>query len=292
MSTLGGGPPPAAAAKQPALAAGSNATATKKNKKKNKKKKKPSSASPAATSSSTPTTSNDTYVYEPSYEKELAWCIKQLEAGLKHPAITPEQAAESNSVLKKLQNPKGTMPNKRHLMKVVFGNYRKHIEEEERKEWQRKRDQQVAAQHKLQLEQQEEQPPRDASTSTSTTTTTEEEEDEEQEQQNEGEEGTASQECFYHSSLVTPLRVVASFNFVSQGMFVFLIFGSSARLYLVWWNVMTLQTAPLGTTHSSLTGTDTRTTSRGITRVQGKQLSTEGGYKDSLDIDSHSGSDE
>jgi len=63
------------------------------------------------------------------YEKELEWCIAQLEAGIKG-AKNTEQITESKKVISKLRSPNYPKPGKRSLMKVVFGDYRTRMKEE------------------------------------------------------------------------------------------------------------------------------------------------------------------
>ena len=75
-------------------------------KKKKKKKKKPAAV-------------------ETTYEQELDWCIKQIEAGLKNNQVTPDQAKDSLSALKTLTDPTVPLVKKRQLMFIIFGDYRK-----------------------------------------------------------------------------------------------------------------------------------------------------------------------
>ena len=70
------------------------------------------------------------------YEKEVAWCIEQLEIGLKRPNVTKEQEKESKSVIAKLKSNQIPKVQKRHLMHVVFGDYRKHMAEQAKNEQQ------------------------------------------------------------------------------------------------------------------------------------------------------------
>ncbi|KAL6053948.1 Frizzled-10 [Balamuthia mandrillaris] len=41
-----------------------------------------------------------------------------------------------------------------------------------------------------------------------------------------------------------PLWVIAAFNFVGHGLFVFLIFGTTKRIYLVWWRIIRCRSLP------------------------------------------------
>eukprot|EP00002_Diphylleia_rotans_P016913 TRINITY_DN3288_c0_g1_i1.p1 TRINITY_DN3288_c0_g1~~TRINITY_DN3288_c0_g1_i1.p1 ORF type:complete len:133 (-),score=36.60 TRINITY_DN3288_c0_g1_i1:157-555(-) len=86
--------------------------------KKKKKKKKPAAATQAP---------EEEYQY--TYEQELNWCIEQLQLGLKRPGVTPDQAAESNRVIKLLSSAKTPLPKKRALMHITFGDYRRYMRE-------------------------------------------------------------------------------------------------------------------------------------------------------------------
>jgi hypothetical protein len=60
---------------------------------------------------------------------EVEWCINQLLIGLISVEVAPEQVKESRKVIAKLQNPKTSLVAKRHLMRTVFGDYKKRIKE-------------------------------------------------------------------------------------------------------------------------------------------------------------------
>lgn len=63
-------------------------------------------------------------------EEEIQWCVDQLKLGQKRKGATADQIEESNQVIKKLQSTKRPLPFKRHLMHVVFGDYRGMMKEE------------------------------------------------------------------------------------------------------------------------------------------------------------------
>ncbi|XP_064598760.1 uncharacterized protein LOC135465450 [Liolophura sinensis] len=67
------------------------------------------------------------------FERELCWCIEQLELGLSTKAPDSRQAREAVKVLRVLRNPKTLLVKKRQVMRVTFGDYRKKIEAEEKK---------------------------------------------------------------------------------------------------------------------------------------------------------------
>ncbi|XP_009873201.1 PREDICTED: UPF0488 protein C8orf33 homolog, partial [Apaloderma vittatum] len=62
--------------------------------------------------------------------KELNWCVEQLELGLKMQKATPGQAAEALRAIKTLRSDKAPLVKKRQLMRAMFGDYRKKMEEE------------------------------------------------------------------------------------------------------------------------------------------------------------------
>ncbi|NXS90851.1 CH033 protein, partial [Jacana jacana] len=66
--------------------------------------------------------------------KELDWCVEQLELGLKTQKSTPKQAEEACRAIKILRSDKAPLVKKRQLMRAMFGDYRKKMEEEWRKE--------------------------------------------------------------------------------------------------------------------------------------------------------------
>ncbi|KAL6077141.1 hypothetical protein QOT17_002445 [Balamuthia mandrillaris] len=96
--------------------------------------------------------------------------------------------------------------------------------------------------------------------------------------------------CTLETNVNYPLWVIAAFNFVGQGVFVFFIFGTSARVYKLWWSVATMHTLPKASNSITLSGdavggTTSRTGGK-VTKVKGKQLA--GG---SLELDSMSDGD-
>ncbi|NXT24930.1 CH033 protein, partial [Syrrhaptes paradoxus] len=66
--------------------------------------------------------------------EEVDWCVEQLELGLKTQKPTPRQAEEALRAIKTLRSDKAPLVKKRQLMRVMFGDYRKKMEEERRKE--------------------------------------------------------------------------------------------------------------------------------------------------------------
>ncbi|KAL6063717.1 G-protein coupled receptor Fz Smo [Balamuthia mandrillaris] len=83
--------------------------------------------------------------------------------------------------------------------------------------------------------------------------------------------------CSTPSEINYPLWVLAAFNFAGQGIFVFFIFGTSRRIYLVWWRIFTCRSPLSSTTGSSsdisMDRPDSGAKKTGkVTRVQGKKL--------------------
>ncbi|NWQ93844.1 CH033 protein, partial [Burhinus bistriatus] len=66
--------------------------------------------------------------------KEVDWCVEQLELGLKTQKSTPKQAKEALRAIKTLRSDKAPLVQKRQLMRTMFGDYRKKMEEERCKE--------------------------------------------------------------------------------------------------------------------------------------------------------------
>ncbi|NXC51354.1 CH033 protein, partial [Penelope pileata] len=62
--------------------------------------------------------------------KELHWCVEQLELGLKTQKSTPKQAEEALRAIKTLRSDKAPLVKKRQVMRTMFGDYRKKMEEE------------------------------------------------------------------------------------------------------------------------------------------------------------------
>ncbi|NXU89824.1 CH033 protein, partial [Xiphorhynchus elegans] len=63
-------------------------------------------------------------------QKELAWCVQQLELGLKTQKPTPKQAEEALRAIRTLRSDKAPLVKKRQLMRAMFGDYRKKMQEE------------------------------------------------------------------------------------------------------------------------------------------------------------------
>ncbi|KAG8433164.1 hypothetical protein GDO86_017450 [Hymenochirus boettgeri] len=66
--------------------------------------------------------------------KELDWCVEQLEIGLQRRKSTPKQAEEAMRAIKTLRSEKAPLVKKRQVMRAMFGDYRKKMEEENQKQ--------------------------------------------------------------------------------------------------------------------------------------------------------------
>ncbi|XP_061329836.1 UPF0488 protein C8orf33 homolog isoform X1 [Pezoporus flaviventris] len=62
--------------------------------------------------------------------KEVDWCVEQLELGLNTQKSTPKQVNEALHAIKTLRSDKAPLVKKRQLMRAMFGDYRKKMEEE------------------------------------------------------------------------------------------------------------------------------------------------------------------
>ncbi|KXJ22551.1 UPF0488 protein C8orf33 homolog [Exaiptasia diaphana] len=66
-------------------------------------------------------------------ESELAWCINQLEIGLKVQKPDKTTSSHTEQLIKNLKSPKVPLPKKRQIMRSVFGDYRKKIQDDLKK---------------------------------------------------------------------------------------------------------------------------------------------------------------
>ncbi|XP_072453869.1 uncharacterized protein [Notamacropus eugenii] len=63
-------------------------------------------------------------------QRELDWCVEQLELGLRTQRSTPKQAEQAARAVKTLRSPRAELPKKRQLMRALFGDYRARMEED------------------------------------------------------------------------------------------------------------------------------------------------------------------
>uniref|UniRef100_K7FED8 Uncharacterized protein n=1 Tax=Pelodiscus sinensis TaxID=13735 RepID=K7FED8_PELSI len=66
--------------------------------------------------------------------REVDWCVEQLELGLRTHKSTPKQAEEAYRAIKTLRSDKAVLAKKRQVMRAMFGDYRKKMEEERQKQ--------------------------------------------------------------------------------------------------------------------------------------------------------------
>jgi len=71
---------------------------------------------------------------EDKFQCELNWCIEQLEMGLAFQKPDKRQAEVVQRHLRSLNSSKTPMPRKRQLMFSLFGDYRKKMQEDKKKE--------------------------------------------------------------------------------------------------------------------------------------------------------------
>ncbi|XP_021565187.1 uncharacterized protein LOC103253687 [Carlito syrichta] len=62
--------------------------------------------------------------------QELAWCVEQLELGLKMQKPTPKQKEQALGAIRTLRSKRTPLPRKRQLMHSLFGDYRAQMEAE------------------------------------------------------------------------------------------------------------------------------------------------------------------
>ncbi|KAM5211147.1 UPF0488 protein C8orf33 homolog isoform 1-T1 [Hipposideros larvatus] len=62
--------------------------------------------------------------------RELAWCVEQLELGLKMQRPSPKQREQALGAIRTLRSERTPLPRKRQLMRSMFGDYRAQMEAE------------------------------------------------------------------------------------------------------------------------------------------------------------------
>ncbi|XP_044035543.1 UPF0488 protein C8orf33 homolog [Siniperca chuatsi] len=67
--------------------------------------------------------------------RQLDWCIEQLEVGMRSQKGTPKQKEEASRALKTLRSSNAPLAKKRQVMRAMTGDYRKKMEEEKRKQY-------------------------------------------------------------------------------------------------------------------------------------------------------------
>ncbi|KAL3276181.1 hypothetical protein HHI36_020899 [Cryptolaemus montrouzieri] len=67
------------------------------------------------------------------FESELCWCIQQIQSSLKSEKLNNKQADEHRKSLNTLMNNSTSIVKKRQVMRLLFGDYRAKMAEEEKK---------------------------------------------------------------------------------------------------------------------------------------------------------------
>ncbi|XP_004454662.1 UPF0488 protein C8orf33 homolog [Dasypus novemcinctus] len=64
--------------------------------------------------------------------QELAWCVEQLQLGLRTQRPSPKQKEQATGAIRTLLSERTPLPRKRQLMRSLFGDYRTQMEAERR----------------------------------------------------------------------------------------------------------------------------------------------------------------
>uniref|UniRef100_H3C2D1 Zgc:112185 n=1 Tax=Tetraodon nigroviridis TaxID=99883 RepID=H3C2D1_TETNG len=72
---------------------------------------------------------------EEQLNRQLDWCVEQLELGMKSLKTTPKQKEEASRALKTLRSSKAPLAKKRQVMRAMTGDYRQKMEEEKKKQY-------------------------------------------------------------------------------------------------------------------------------------------------------------
>ncbi|XP_033119284.1 UPF0488 protein C8orf33 homolog [Anneissia japonica] len=67
------------------------------------------------------------------FQRELYWCIQQLEQGLANVKSSSRQGKDAEKLLRTLKSQKAPMVKKRQVMRMTFGDYRKKMMQEKQK---------------------------------------------------------------------------------------------------------------------------------------------------------------
>ncbi|XP_075890600.1 UPF0488 protein C8orf33 homolog [Nelusetta ayraudi] len=89
---------------------------------------------------------------EEQLNRQLDWCIEQLELGMKSLKATPKQKEEASRALKTLRSSKAPLVKKRQVMRAMAGDYRKKMEDESKKQYKLIQSEVASAQVKTTLE--------------------------------------------------------------------------------------------------------------------------------------------
>ncbi|KAM4526901.1 UPF0488 protein C8orf33 homolog [Fundulus diaphanus] len=102
---------------------------------KTKKKKKKSGKKTPSDSETQQKPTEGSQKEEELLNRQLDWCIEQLELGIRSQKGTPKQKEEASRALKTLRSSKAPLVKKRQVMRAMTGDYRKKMEEEKNKQF-------------------------------------------------------------------------------------------------------------------------------------------------------------
>ncbi|KAM6896891.1 UPF0488 protein C8orf33 homolog [Xenentodon cancila] len=124
--------------------------------KKKKKKKKPGTPKASATETQQKPAEekqgDEELSAEEQLNRQLDWCIEQLELGIKTQKGTSKQKEEASHALKTLRSSKAPLVKKRQVMRAMTGDYRKKMEEEKKKQFRLIQGEIASAQVKVKLD--------------------------------------------------------------------------------------------------------------------------------------------
>ncbi|KAM8837522.1 UPF0488 protein C8orf33 homolog [Spinachia spinachia] len=72
---------------------------------------------------------------EEQLNRQLDWCIEQLECSMRTHKIAPKQKEEASRALKTLRSSKAPLAKKRQVMRAMSGDYRKKMDEEKSRQY-------------------------------------------------------------------------------------------------------------------------------------------------------------
>ncbi|GAA6227964.1 UPF0488 protein C8orf33 homolog [Lates japonicus] len=109
--------------------------AKKKKKKSGKKKASDTTEAPQKPAEGSQEGEDTELSAEEQLNRQLDWCIEQLELGMRSQKGTPKQKEEASRALKTLRSSKAPLVKKRQVMRAMTGDYRKKMEEEKNKQF-------------------------------------------------------------------------------------------------------------------------------------------------------------
>nr|KAF6276848.1 hypothetical protein mPipKuh1_001891 [Pipistrellus kuhlii] len=109
-----------------------DAASKKQNKKKSRKGASVSNGPGKACEKPSPEPSPSPEAQAEQLARELAWCVEQLELGLRMQSPSPKQKEQAVVAIRTLRSGRTPLPRKRQLMRSLFGDYRAQMEAERR----------------------------------------------------------------------------------------------------------------------------------------------------------------